>query len=184
MKIIGIPLPERLGIHWGFAESLLRVRGWDIVTQTGVYIDLNRNALLKIARDRDAEKLLMIDYDMVFTPEDIAKLESDNLDIVGGLYRTESKYLIFGDYLDGKDAQPLEPTKGIMEVGGLGTGFMMLSRKVMEMKELESPFTCMTINGFFQGEDLSFCYRARQTGFKVYCDTDVRPGHIRQTILR
>ena len=186
MKLISIPRPQRFNAPWEFVESLLRVKGWEITSQLGPYIDQNRNEIFERARKLDVEKLLMIDYDMVFKPWDIEKLEEDNLDIVGGLYRKgcdNHEYIIYGDYVDGKDAQLIEPTKGIMEVGGMGTGFMMLSNKVIQMKELESPFTRMIINGFLQGEDLSFCYRARQAGFKVYCDTDVKVGHIRHQIL-
>ena len=32
------------------------------------------------------------------------------------------------------------------------------------------------------GEDMTFCFRARQAGFKLYCDSRVKIGHIGQKI--
>jgi hypothetical protein len=188
MKLIGIPRPQRFDAPWEFVESMLQVKGWEIISKCGAWIDQNRNSLWTVARGTHAEKLLMIDTDIVFKMSDIEKLDNDNLDIVGGMYRMgygRNKWCLFKDAeLEVKDPDYdpiLEPTDGIMEVGGMGAGFLMVNREVLE--KMQDPFTFRLVNGFFQGEDLSFCYRARKMGFKVCCDTDVKVGHIRTQIL-
>jgi hypothetical protein len=37
--------------------------------------------------------------------------------------------------------------------------------------------------GDWRGEDQAFCFRARKAGFVPYLDTEVRAGHIGQTIF-
>ena len=188
MKLIGIPRPQRFEAPWEFVESLLQVKGWEIISKAGALIDQNRNSLWNVAKQVHAEKLLMIDTDIVFKMSDIEKLDNDNLDIVGGMYRMgfgRNMYCIYKDPdlgIKDSDYDPiLEPTDGIMEVGGMGAGFLMFNKNVLD--RMQDPFSFRTVNGLFQGEDLSFCYRAKQSGFKVHCDTDVKVGHIRTQIL-
>lgn len=96
-------------------------------------------------------------------------------------------------------------TRQIVEVDWIATGFMMVHRSVFEDIRKKFPELAPGIKehtiadpntgevrvmrheykhwGYFNkmdgcGEDLSFCYRARRAGHKVYADLAVRPLHV------
>jgi GT2 family glycosyltransferase len=69
---------------------------------------------------------------------------------------------------------------GLQEVGSIGTGIMLIKRRVFEgMSEPWFDMPWQTTRGYM-GEDVFFCRKARELGFKVYIDHDVSHeiGHI------
>ena len=65
---------------------------------------------------------------------------------------------------------------GVFEIGASGFGCVMTS--VLMLKKLVerygSPFTPM----MGLGEDLAFCWRAKQNGYRLFCDSRIKCGHI------
>lgn len=63
--------------------------------------------------------------------------------------------------------------KGLLEVEGVGMACALIRREVFE--QTPKPW-------FFPmpdtGEDLAFCIRAREAGFKMYVDTNIICGHV------
>jgi len=45
------------------------------------------------------------------------------------------------------------------------------------------PFSPFTEGKITHGDDVSFCHRARLKGFKIWCDSDIRVGHIKTKII-
>lgn len=179
--IIGIPRPQRFYALWEFVECLLGLK-IPVISEASPLIDLNRNNLVKRAKEKDY--LLMIDTDMVFTKKDIDSMIAhieNGLDIVSGFCVRCSNGMpaIFketqGDYM-----QELNWKEGLNEVDAVGGAFLILSKNAMQ---IEDPFSFIAVNGFSQGEDISFCHKAREQGFKVWCDTSIKIGHIRQIII-
>lgn len=68
------------------------------------------------------------------------------------------------------------PDGGLMEVYAAGTGGMVIRRRVLEA--LGDP-----VFGDREGEDLLFCERAREHGFRIHADLDVTIGHITPVAL-
>ena len=179
--IIGIPRPQRFYAPWEFVESLLNVQH-PIISEAGPFIDKNRNKLVE--RAKNADYLLMIDTDMVFKNEDIDSLEGhmrNGIDIVSGFCKRGASHIpaLFKE-TEGDYEQMLEWGDGLIEVDAVGAAFLMISKKAMD--EIKDPFSFITVRGFPQGEDISFCHKARQQGFKIFCDTRIKIGHIRQII--
>lgn len=149
----------------------------------GPYIDFNRNKIWRRMKELPIpEHLLMIDIDIVFTPEDVAKIEEhlDNgLDAVGGIYligKPPKDPCIFerleGDY-------KLTPLKeGLNEVDAIGTGFLGINANVIESMP-DDPFSYLKEGEITHGEDISFCNRAKKQGFKIWADSSIKLGHLR-----
>src|SRR5690606_22111781 len=111
-------------------------------------------------------------------------------DIVGGLYfgRMHPKPMAFR--LSGPDSVSIDPRKekGVVEVDFIGTGFMLIDMRVFT--KIDPPFFRFTYdpasvglpatkNKFVpKGEDVFFCMYAKQAGFRVWCDTELRLGHV------
>ena len=72
---------------------------------------------------------------------------------------------------------------GIFEVAGCGFGCVLMKRSVIWNVLCQYGYMFSPINNV--GEDLSFCWRARMCGHKIYCDPTIALGHeIRTTITR
>lgn len=154
----------------------------------------SRNSFCAQAIKTESDYVLWLDSDMVF-PLDIMprliKHMEEGADIVTGLYfrrRPPFTPVLFSrlDYdeetktghHDGYDDYPKETT---FEIEGCGFGCVMTRRAVIEDIMLNY-LSCFAPMGGL-GEDLSFCIRARQLGYKILCDSTIKCGHVGQLIV-
>lgn len=149
----------------GIPVKLLRVEG--------PLIEENRNQIIE--QTSAGSYLISIDDDMTFESDAIYKLyqtaTEKNLDIVCGLFSDE-----YGQPRIQKGGVYLKtiPTK-FLEIDACGMAFTMFSPRVVESLKLEKPFT----REYPYSEDLSFCRRAKEKGFKIWCNPEVTIGHLR-----
>ncbi len=73
-------------------------------------------------------------------------------------------------------------------VSAVGTGFMCIPRKVLELfaEHYENPtpyFAQVVLDGVWMGEDLTFCVRAEALGVPVYLAPHVRVRHWKMTVV-
>ena len=154
-----------------------------------------RNSCAAKFLNSDCTHLMFVDADIQFDPKDIVKLINHNKDIVGGIYpqKTLPPKMVVNTITNGK-------TEGdLIEVGTLGTGFMLVKRLVFE-KMIEngatpyvddiglSPeenanqydfFQCtIDSNGRYLTEDWSFCRRWRQLGGSIWADKTIGLTHV------
>lgn len=168
-------------------KSWFKLPAYHKLWTEGPYIDFNRNEIWRRMKEFDvSEHLLMIDIDIVFTPEDVAKIEehlNSGLDVVGGIYligKPPKDPCVF-ERLDGD--YKLAPLKeGLNEVDAIGTGFLGINANVIDSL-VNNPFSYLKEGEITHGEDISFCHRAREQGFKIWADTKIRLGHIRNTVI-
>lgn len=154
-------------------------------------VSSGRNA---IAEKCSADYLMFVDSDIVFAPAAIWKLIERDKDIIGGIYygkATPNQPIVYR--LNGRDKYEHinEFGKEPFECDGLGTGFMLIKKRVLEaftpevVKRLGKPFNMyQKADGTEQGEDLAFCRRAKSLGFKVWADPSISLGHVGGEIYR
>jgi hypothetical protein len=132
----------------------------------------------------DYNKIMWIDSDISFMPEDVLKLINSDKDITTGAYLlgtgevTVYKELLGGGYSYEEILKMKEPIK----VGGCGFGFVAIKKGVFE--SLSRPWfqsvLIKTKDDFefpLMGEDLSFCKRATDLGYEIWFDPTVRVTH-------
>ncbi|MBN2407740.1 MAG: hypothetical protein JXJ19_08585, partial [Elusimicrobia bacterium] len=146
----------------------------------------------------DYDYLMWIDSDIFFTPQQFERLLSHDKDIVSGIYvmsdgrhyaavkEWDEEY--FGkhghfQFLTGKE---IKETNELVEVVYSGMGFMLVKKGVFE--SISFPWfmpICKKMGNIlsFTTEDVAFCLRAREKGFRVWIDTKVRVGHEKKVIL-
>jgi hypothetical protein len=142
--------------------------------------------------------LIMLDSDIVFTPNDLAKLYKDLVDgyeLIGGVYTVRHAEQLAHYGIKGKIF--LDNT--ICEVSYLSTGFMGISKALLQkmVDELKLPichpqatmFRCYpffentawffeeTQEWIYRSEDWDFCDKAARVGVKPMLDTSIRLGH-------
>lgn len=192
MKVlIAVPCMDQVPAQ--FAQCLATLGKVDktiVAFQIGSLVYTSRNDLVQIAIKQGCDYIFWLDSDMMFPPNVLTRMFEDlkHGDIVSGLYfrRVAPFTPVIYDKLDIDDTgchytEPKDIPDGIFEVAGCGFGCVLLPTDIMldVLEKYGSPFT--PINGI--GEDLSFCWRARQLGFKIVCDPDIPLGHVGHHVI-
>lgn len=155
-----------------------------------------RNHITRMFLESDCTHLLFIDSDLVFSIDQVARIISHDVDLIGGVYCKKSE----GDVqvvCNAKANAEQRYEQGICEVNYVGTGFMCISRKVFEVmiqefgkdiwymldpdhKTKEYDFWRVGMYEYPEGsapfkrrylsEDWYFCQKAQDVGFKVWMD--------------
>ena len=179
--VIGVPRGH-FSAPWDFFNSLYRAIKYnnehelstDFFYVEGSIIEENRNKIWEDAKRIDADWLLMVDDDMVFDRNSIYNLyqtaKNNSLDIVCGLFYTgEGRPAIYkGERYDYYESIP----DRLFEVGACGMAFTLFNKRLWR-----SPLDFK--REYPLGEDISFCRRAKEKGFKIWCDPTVKIGHLR-----
>jgi hypothetical protein len=152
-------------------------------------ISFNRNQIVKRFLERPQyDYLIMLDSDIVPTANYL-NLINFKKDIISGLCFAFTKKNIFplilkhskekitGNKYRAYDSLHPDKWTGLVEVDAVGTGAVILSRKVLEA--IPYPFRNeYDKTGNKQiGLDLNFCRRAKKLGFQVWCHTDYVCSH-------
>jgi glycosyltransferase involved in cell wall biosynthesis len=189
-----------------YVDSLVRtlalgsVKGYDIAHLFVGYDSMlprARNDLVKAGLEGKFDEVVFIDADMLWNPEWVIELLESGLDFVGGTARKKSDDNI--DYAIKIKGDLLNPTYAkdhpeIMEVETVGTGFLKVSKKVLEKigksskdyyngpskERANKMYFEYTIdeNGDLLGEDATLCKKWRDEGGKCYLHTKMTCGHV------
>lgn len=152
----------------------------------GSMIGENRDIIVDEFLQTDGTHLLFIDDDMGFGMTSLHVLASKRQPIVGVTYRMKAPPAPFTAIaLNGVDR--VETTKekfGLEEAKVIGFGFTLIQREVFE--KMPKPRFLPTYNydvGKYSTEDVWFCAKARELGYKVYVDHDVSKQVLHQGAL-
>lgn len=155
----------------------------------GIPITQNRNRIVQRFLETDADFLLMFDDDVIpfFNP---AEAVSFNKDVVGLPTRRRSgqrlEWVVYQKHptLENRYAAiDLDKVRGdadLLKVDGIGTGALLIKRKVLET--VKAPFmdifdeeTGLRI----LGQDLNFCQKVIKAGFEVFACPKMICEHIK-----
>lgn len=163
-------------------RTLLRHRGWGLDISRSHPIDSNRNSVVRkfmlLPEAQKYEWLLFLDTDVVPPDGAVERLLSHKKKVVGGVC------LIMGSSgvpvpNVSQDIPSGYVKAELMEVKGMGTGFMIIHREVLE-KIGKSPFRFrydVWGTASVCGEDYDFCEKATKVGYKIYADFGVQCEH-------
>lgn len=194
MKImIAVPCMDQVPVPFVQSLALLeKVGECSLVMKSGSLIYTSRNEIATYAIETEADYVFWLDSDMVFKPDTLKKmlktLTENDLDILTGLYfRRVPPYspVLFDKLdLDGEVCTFSEfedIPEGLFEVGGCGFGCVLMKAEVF--LDVQSKHGNMFAPIANNGEDVAFCWRARDCGFKIYCDPSVICGHVAYSVV-
>lgn len=141
----------------------------------------NRNTIVRRFLQTDLDYLLMIDSDNV-PPDNILDMADYQKDIIAGMCfaymdNTLIPLCLKKNEHERYDIADVGINQGIVECDGVGSGVMMIKREVLE--NMPFPFR----NDYdpegikTRGLDVNFCRRAKEKGYKVWCDTNMPCSH-------
>ena len=195
MKVfIAIPSMDTVPALFCQSLALLQRAGDTIVGfQVGSLVYNARNELARQAIKSEADWVLWLDSDMVFEPDLLKKMlevcEENDIDFLTGLcFRRKPPYTpTLFDRLDKMEHGASYTTimsvpEGRFKVGGCGfAGVLMSTDVLLSVAARFGGRMFDPLEGF--GEDVSFCWRARQCGYEIWCDSDIELGHVGSMIV-
>lgn len=197
MKIF-IAVPSLDTVPALFCQSLaLLQRAGDttIGFEVGSLVYNARNNLARQAIKAEADYVLWLDSDMVFAPDLLQRMlkvsQENNIDFLTGLcFRRKPPYTpCLFDKLEKREGDKgasytaiVSVPDGRFKVGGCGfAGVLMTTDVILSVSAKFGGRMFDPLPGF--GEDVAFCWRARQCGYDIWCDSEIELGHIGSCIV-
>lgn len=186
---VHVLVPAREQVHGWFAYSLALALTYvaynhpyvktKLVFNNGTVLSSQRTELAQIAMLEGADWTIWFDTDMRFPSDTIERLLAHNKPIVMAGYPTRKPPAIepttYADYETQERVYTEHSSTGLQEIASGGFGCVAVHRSVFEAMpppwfhipwhEKEMRFEC--------GEDIYFCRKAKETGFKIYLDHDL-----------
>lgn len=142
----------------------------------------NRNKIVQeFLLQKDFDYLMMIDSDII-PPDNILNLIDFQKDIISPICFIYQQNVIAPLLLKRNPegtfgVAGFKGYEGLVELDAVGTGCIILSRKVLE--DVSAPFLdIFDEHGVRKyGLDISFCQKAKAKGYKVYCHLDYIAEH-------
>jgi hypothetical protein len=170
---------------------------WGKLFQTGIAESISsyhigrahptdRNVILKEAIKQGFTHVLFIDDDMTFPDDAAVKMLEHDVDICTGVAFQRGKPHAPCMFLASPDKEfyPVPViNQGLVEIDACGGYFLLI--KLEAIKNMKEPYFkwgdtdlgyCMNDGGI--GEDIYFGAKAKMSGAKVYCDSDIDITHI------
>lgn len=189
--LIAIPCMDMVSAR--FAQSLATLKKVGQCTVSFIMGSLvydSRNKLASYAVQMEADYILWLDSDMVFPPDILERMmavldENKEIDILSGLYfrrTTPFTPVLFNNLERNGDEVKFDEFKEVpeelFEIGGCGFGCVLMRTDCLltiAAKEQQGNWFTPLANA---GEDCAFCIRARENGYRIFCDPSVSLGHM------
>ena len=133
------------------------------------------------------DKILWIDSDIIFTPDDVVKMYESDKDIVSGAYLlsdgTATAYKeLFGP---GFTFEEVKSMTDPVQIHSAGFGFICMKQGIFEKMSRPWFQSVIGTNRYkdenytfpIMGEDISMCHRIGQMGYEIWLDPTVRLIH-------
>ena len=204
---ISVPSHNKL-IHYDFVKSLFNleknldnypnIKSYNLFFHSGSHINRVRNEIVHEFLKSKCDLLLMLDCDLSNFEDIIPKLILSNYPVVGGCYRIKKEIEDYNvNFRYGvNETLHLVDKFGISEVKHIGTGCLLIQRKVFEHIIENNPdikykngnnenvynffHSYVDDNKKYLSEDYGFCELAYKNGFKIYGDLESSLNHIGQ----
>lgn len=150
---------------------------WTMDIRQGVDICGQLNLMI---RDLQGDWLWIMGDDHAIDAELLPRLLSHNVDVVVPhcVRRNPPWQPVVNESEDedGWQVAAVLPEEGLTEVWSAGSAGMLIKRHVLEA--IEDPWFTPAPNAIGLNEDINFCRKVREAGFKIYCDPAALLGHI------
>ena len=196
--LIGIPCMSM--VHTDFMDSFIKLQkppGTSYTIIKNTLIHDSRAIIAQNAIEAGFDRVFWMDSDMIFPPDALVQLSADmdtGIEFVSGLYVSRRPpnirpvtykrmwYEVKEDNTyEAGAVNYYDYPEGLSEVEATGFGCCLTSVDLLKRVgdkwgAMFQPIPCM-------GEDLSFCWRAKEMGVKMYLDSRVKCGHIGEYVF-
>lgn len=193
MKAASEKLAELMPGNISLLSMMLRKRAFQFFVGTAgrMHAHIAREVLADEALKLGADYLYMIDDDMLCPVDMFERLLAHDVDIVAPLafMRKPPHHPVIYTVREGWDAAArmayfqnfsvmTYPKDRLVECDAVGFGAALIKTDVL--RALEKPWFATWSR---VGEDIGFCHKAKKSGFRVFCDTSIKLGHLGDPIV-
>lgn len=163
-----------------------------------IFHDCARNAYVEQFLESDADILFFLDSDVVPMESffDLITVHGDKWDLAGAPYPVwmtqpgfdgpQLTFTVYKDPTGGNNLIPAPiPETGLDFVNGIATGCILIRRKVLE--QVKKPYFEFKYNPetreMTEGEDLGFCRKVNELGYKFFIDYSMPCHHFKKLSL-
>lgn len=185
MKLL-IAIPCLDYVHTDFMDCLIKLVlrlkedgvNFEVKILTGTLVYAARNRLAYHAIAYGFTHVLWLDADMIFNSDLLDDIQFSGKDFVTGIAHARRKPFVPCVFrtLDPSFERFEEYPNNTFEVAACGFACVLMTVDVLKQVHISFK-TWFTPEGDL-GEDIAFCKRARQIGFKIYAEPSVRLGHM------
>jgi hypothetical protein len=176
---VAVPAGEFSRYHQ-FTNSiagLLKPPNTKLQITRGLSVTHNLNSMV---RELHGDWLWVMGDDHSFSDDALMRLLDRQVDVIVPLCWRRSppfQLVVFTHQNEDDSYQPINPgdlpDEGIFEIHAAGSAGMLVRKNVLDA--IGDPW--FTTVGEHQNEDLEFCRKVREAGFKIYADSEVFIGH-------
>ena len=148
----------------------------------------SRNIIIEQALNNKCSHVFFIDDDMAMPPDTLIRLLAHDKDVVTGLYLMRSYPhfpVIFDEAFENgfnKHIYLEDNQEGLIPITNCGLGCVLINTRIFE--HLEKPYVRLgEVEKDGWSDDIGFFNRVREAGFSLYCDLDVKVGHMTSMML-
>lgn len=154
-------------------------------------LPMARNELFNLAYTEHYDTVVFIDDDEHWNEECLIEIIESEKDVIAvPVVNKGDRKIEYNVYFDYKNPK-IDPTDGYIEARSVGTGFLKLSRQVIEdlwQSSIELNFRSdrklkmiceyTYFNGDFVGEDITLCRKIKELGYKIWVNPKYTVDHI------
>ena len=181
---VGVPCPDFIRTRTVATLCSLVKRDPTIAIQIkqGCLVHKNREEIVLDALKMGVfTHLFFVDADMCFGAEVLDRLLSRNADIIAAPYKYRNDS---GDWVmlltDKSNGHEKDIPKDVFTAYAAGTGCMLIKMSVFE--KIPRPWFAFGPPEEQVGEDIFFCRRAREAGFRIWVDPTMEILHIGEAL--
>lgn len=183
--LIGVPTLDYINAEFAKCLTALLIKlkdervNFELMIESGTLVYFARERIAHKAINEGFSHVLWLDSDMIFSPEILDDLMFCGKEFVTGIYHARRKgyaSCIFKSIeLNGIERFETYPTE-TFEIAGCGFGCCLTEVGMLTTICLNCG-TCFTPLQSL-GEDIAFCKRAKDMGYKIWCEPSVVCGHV------
>lgn len=187
--LIAVPCMDNVAAPFAHSLATMEKTGECVISMniSSLIYDA-RNQLAAQALKAQADYILWLDSDMIVPPDVIPRMlkhMEDGKDFVSGIYfRRRAPFApVLYSRIDREGHADFNdyPEDTVFEIAGAGFGCCMTRVSMLEDIALNFKDWFTPFNNY--GEDLSFCLRALECGYKLYCDSTIKCGHVGTVVV-
>jgi len=146
----------------------------------------NRNNIVKEFLKTDCDYLLKIDHDTIplKNPLDLVYLDKDVISCpYPQIKDNDLGWLVMRKVEGGYKQMPTETRKGLLEVDAVGSGVMLIARRVLEKVKVPFERKWDDEGVPIKGLDFYFCDKTKDLGFKIFAHWEYPCSHFKEVDL-
>lgn len=147
-----------------------------------------RNIIFELALEHHCTHVLIIDDDMAPRPDALMRLLAHDKDVISGLYLSRAyphTPMVFDLADEEGKCLPIyleDDVRGLKKIVAAGFGFLLINTAILH--KMEKPWVRLgELDSQEWCDDIGFFNRLRRVTSDIYCDVDVKVGHMGTMIV-